>query len=187
MMQRFCLSMRIQAGWNFRTGQVRSQFFLLEPAANTAGRNTEHVGDLIHCVESREQFIFHSATRDFFFTGLTTSPSLRPRVSMSFDLGMVTAKYLRARWHHVHLELDRSEFGYQILEGALRTSAKNWSSLRNGHLISNRGLAGHASSDLAPFNLAIDSKLRGCGVVALKVEDVGCVLKGRAAAIFISS
>src|SRR5476649_1994999 len=26
--------------------------------------------------------------------------------------------------------------------------------------------------DLAMFNLAIDSKLRGCGVVALKVEDV---------------
>ena len=28
------------------------------------------------------------------------------------------------------------------------------------------------SRDLAMFNLAIDSKLRGCGVVALKVEDV---------------
>ena len=27
-------------------------------------------------------------------------------------------------------------------------------------------------SDLAMFNLAIDSKLRGCDVVALKVEDV---------------
>jgi hypothetical protein len=26
--------------------------------------------------------------------------------------------------------------------------------------------------DLAMFNLAIDSKLRGCDVVALKVEDV---------------
>jgi hypothetical protein len=28
------------------------------------------------------------------------------------------------------------------------------------------------SRDLAMFNLAIDSKLRGCDVVALKVEDV---------------
>jgi integrase len=30
----------------------------------------------------------------------------------------------------------------------------------------------HAVRDLAMFNLAIDSKLRGCDVVALKVEDV---------------
>ena len=26
--------------------------------------------------------------------------------------------------------------------------------------------------DLAPFNLAVDSKLRGCDVVAIKVEDI---------------
>ena len=35
------------------------------------------------------------------------------------------------------------------------------------------------SRDLAMFNLAIDSKLRGCDVVALKVEDVapnGCAI-----------
>jgi integrase len=34
--------------------------------------------------------------------------------------------------------------------------------------------------DLAMFNLAIDSKLRGCDVVALKVEDVapnGCTVE----------
>ena len=31
---------------------------------------------------------------------------------------------------------------------------------------------GGRTRDLAMFNLAIDSKLRGCNVVALKVEDV---------------
>ena len=30
----------------------------------------------------------------------------------------------------------------------------------------------HRSRDLALFNLAIDSKLRGCDVVAIKVEDI---------------
>ena len=30
----------------------------------------------------------------------------------------------------------------------------------------------HRTRDLALFNLAIDSKLRGCDVVALKIEDV---------------
>jgi len=31
---------------------------------------------------------------------------------------------------------------------------------------------GHRSRDLALFNLAIDSKLRGCDLVGLKVQDV---------------
>jgi hypothetical protein len=33
-------------------------------------------------------------------------------------------------------------------------------------------MIGRRTRDLAMFNLAIDSKLRGCDVVALKVEDV---------------
>jgi hypothetical protein len=46
--------------------------------------------------------------------------------------------------------------------------------LRPGHVWSIRSklqLEGR-TRDLAMFNLAIDSKLRGCDVVALKVEDV---------------
>jgi hypothetical protein len=38
----------------------------------------------------------------------------------------------------------------------------------------------HRLRDLAMFNLAIDSKLRGCDLVSLKVEDVaphGCALE----------
>ena len=35
---------------------------------------------------------------------------------------------------------------------------------------------GGRARDLAMFNLAIDSKLRGCDVVALKVEDVATVV-----------
>ena len=38
--------------------------------------------------------------------------------------------------------------------------------------IRTRLLIGRPTRDLAPFNLAIDSKLRGCDVVALRVEDV---------------
>src|SRR5215813_12599557 len=46
--------------------------------------------------------------------------------------------------------------------------------LRSKHVWAIRAklqLDGH-TRDLAMFNLAIDSKLRGCDVVALKVEDV---------------
>ena len=38
--------------------------------------------------------------------------------------------------------------------------------------IRTRLLIGRPTRDLAPFNLAIDSKLRGCDVVTLKIEDV---------------
>jgi len=46
--------------------------------------------------------------------------------------------------------------------------------LRPKHVLSirTRLLIEDRSRDLAMFNLAIDSKLRGCDVVALKVEDV---------------
>jgi hypothetical protein len=46
--------------------------------------------------------------------------------------------------------------------------------LRPKHVwsIRTRLLVEGRTRDLAMFNLAIDSKLRGCGVVALKVEDV---------------
>jgi hypothetical protein len=41
------------------------------------------------------------------------------------------------------------------------------------------------SRDLAMFNLAIDSKLRGCDVVAIRVEDVAA--SGYTAGIFLSA
>jgi hypothetical protein len=46
--------------------------------------------------------------------------------------------------------------------------------LRSKHVwsIRTRLLVEGRTRDLAMFNLAIDSKLRGCDVVALKVEDV---------------
>ena len=46
--------------------------------------------------------------------------------------------------------------------------------LRPKHIwaIRTRPMIERRSRDLAMFNLAIDSKLRGCDVVALKVEDV---------------
>ena len=46
--------------------------------------------------------------------------------------------------------------------------------LRQKHVWAIRGMLqnGRNRRDLAMFNLAIDSKLRGCGVVAIKVEDV---------------
>jgi integrase len=46
--------------------------------------------------------------------------------------------------------------------------------LRPKHVwsIRTRSMAEGRTRDLALFNLAIDSKLRGCDVVALKVEDV---------------
>jgi len=46
--------------------------------------------------------------------------------------------------------------------------------LRPKHVwsIRTRLMVEHRTRDLAMFNLAIDSKLRGCDVVALKVEDV---------------
>ena len=46
--------------------------------------------------------------------------------------------------------------------------------LRPKHVwaIKTRLMIERQSRDLAMFNLAIDSKLRGCDVVALKVEDV---------------
>ena len=46
--------------------------------------------------------------------------------------------------------------------------------LRQKHVWAIRGMLQNAwnKRDLAMFNLAIDSKLRGCDVVAIKVEDV---------------
>jgi hypothetical protein len=46
--------------------------------------------------------------------------------------------------------------------------------LRQKHVWAIRGMLqnGRNKRDLAMFNLAIDSKLRGCDVVAIKVEDV---------------
>jgi integrase len=44
--------------------------------------------------------------------------------------------------------------------------------LRPKHVWSNRTKIEGRTRDLAMFNLAIDSKLRGCDVVALRVEDV---------------
>src|SRR5262244_3070052 len=46
--------------------------------------------------------------------------------------------------------------------------------LRPKHVwsIRTRLMVEHRSRDLAMFNLAIDSKLRGCDLIALKVEDV---------------
>ncbi len=46
--------------------------------------------------------------------------------------------------------------------------------LRQGHVwsIRTRLQLGRRSRDLALFNLAIDSKLRGCDVVAVRVDDV---------------
>jgi integrase len=48
------------------------------------------------------------------------------------------------------------------------TSTANKARLVNQNSIADRA----ANTDLALFNLAIDSKLRGCDVVAVKVEDV---------------
>ena len=46
--------------------------------------------------------------------------------------------------------------------------------LRQKHVWAIRGMLQNERNkrDLAMFNLAIDSKLRGCDVVAIKVEDV---------------
>ena len=46
--------------------------------------------------------------------------------------------------------------------------------LRQGHVwsIRTRLQLGRRTRDLALFNLAIDSKLRGCDVVAVRVDDV---------------
>src|SRR5690349_2110447 len=46
--------------------------------------------------------------------------------------------------------------------------------LRQKHVWAIRGMLQdeRSSRDLAMFNLAIDSKLRGCDVVAIKVEDI---------------
>jgi hypothetical protein len=41
--------------------------------------------------------------------------------------------------------------------------------------------------DLAMFNLAIDSKLRGCDVVAIKVEDIAAISARRNRAVAIMS
>jgi hypothetical protein len=46
--------------------------------------------------------------------------------------------------------------------------------LRQKHVWAIRGMLQNARNkrDLAMFNLAIDSKLRGCDVIAIKVDDV---------------
>ena len=54
----------------------------------------------------------------------------------------------------------------QAYRSKAAASAKTRLSIRTKLQIENR------MRDLAMFNLAIDSKLRGCDVVALKVEDV---------------
>ena len=50
------------------------------------------------------------------------------------------------------------------------TEASPTAEARLGH--SDRLQLAERTQDLAPFNLAIDSKLRGCDVVSLRVEDV---------------
>ena len=77
----------------------------------------------------------------------------------------------------------------QISENAIATSAKRppWNKgkltgakppLRPKHVWSIRTKlqVGGKVRDLAMFNLAIDSKLRGCDVVALKVENIAPVV-----------
>jgi hypothetical protein len=44
--------------------------------------------------------------------------------------------------------------------------------LRARPRVAGQAAAGAVFRDLALFNLAIDSKLRGCGLVALRVDDV---------------
>src|SRR5262245_41971819 len=64
---------------------VRDQFFLLDPAANTAGRDTKHVGDLVDREEFR-RFGFHycsialeSATASPFPVGVRARSRAWPR------------------------------------------------------------------------------------------------------------
>jgi hypothetical protein len=78
--------------------------------------------------------------------------------------------------------VEQSGRGIVRLTGRANDRRKPVLSDVNFSLTSDRSLSGGGirtklqlqgrKRDLAMFNLAIDSKLRGCGVVALKVEDV---------------
>jgi integrase len=87
---------------------------------------------------------------------LSTASTARSRKSVEYGLG-------------IDLAPQANQFPQ------IRLGDSGWESLRfnaDGKCSRIRLMIEGRSRDLAMFNLAIDSKLRGCDVVALKVEDV---------------
>ena len=95
---------------------VRDQFFLLDPAANTAGRDAKRAGDLVHGVEFR-RFSFHCCP--ISLQSATTSPA--------HGYGEPSAKRIIALPRTVATSAVVSM--YSILGSGFRTLDQNWSSL----------------------------------------------------------